>query len=54
MEVGAVSESVQVTAAAPLLETETSTTGTVMTANSSSECRYTSVTPEPSSTSRPA
>ena len=30
MEVGAVAESVQVTAAAPLLETETSTTGTIV------------------------
>ena len=30
MELGAVAESVQVTAAAPLLETETSTTGTVI------------------------
>src|SRR6185503_11168483 len=30
MEIGAVAESVQVTAAAPLLETETSTTGTIV------------------------
>src|SRR5215813_12723495 len=30
MEVGAVAESVQVSAAAPLLETETSTTGTIV------------------------